>query len=296
MHDALLAHAIIDSGVRAPPRPSKTPKLKRAPASPAEKMATSLGAELLAPLSTAADFSVWRAKFGGAAAMLVMLEGAADATMRARFTGAVSRLAPLADAIVGMQSIRAVGGGGEAFVADYFETGSAADLPALGWSSRRLLEFTRRAACALGELHAAGIVHGAIRPDNILLDGDLAPIFTEIGLRNAAADDTCRAPELAGGAEPDARSDIYSLGRVLEFLALGEGRNSGIMNLGLVAVVQRSTAVLASARPADVEAFIAAIDAAIAAPEPELPHGFIASTARRPGTWLRRRRRPSHRA
>ena len=74
------------------------------------------------------------------------------------------------------------------------------------------------AACAL--LHSRGLVHGRIKPNNIIVhdstchvvDGGLPPLHEW----NLDVDDVhYRAPELLEGGEPTIETDLYSLGAVL---------------------------------------------------------------------------------
>ena len=67
-------------------------------------------------------------------------------------------------------------------------------------------------ASALGPEHERGYAHGAIEPANVLLEGDRA-VLTGFGARPAAAEFV--APEVARGAEPTPRSDVYSLAALL---------------------------------------------------------------------------------
>ena len=107
---------------------------------------------------------------------------------------------------------------------------SVADVP-----QPRLSAFLRRAislATALGEMHAAGIVHRALAPHRFLVDDDdrafltgfgyaIGPDVTEplcdTGLEWDDADFVYTAPELGTrmNLRVDARADLYSLGCIL---------------------------------------------------------------------------------
>jgi serine/threonine-protein kinase len=105
----------------------------------------------------------------------------------------------------------------------------------------RAIHLLMQACDALGEAHAAGLIHRDIKPGNIfaaqrggihdvakLLDFGLAkPIATTAPVQltqegSITGSPLFMSPEQAlGDSEPDARSDIYSLGAVAYFLLTG---------------------------------------------------------------------------
>ena len=84
--------------------------------------------------------------------------------------------------------------------------------------------YTAEQLCeALATLHAHGLVHGDLHPENVLMSGPLArltrtPLFAPAAGYSATA---YRAPEQLRGQAPTARSDVYSLGIMLYELFLG---------------------------------------------------------------------------
>ncbi|WP_345412301.1 serine/threonine-protein kinase [Actinomycetospora chlora] len=82
-------------------------------------------------------------------------------------------------------------------------------------------------ADALGAVHEAGIVHGDIKPGNVLITDDGTAKITDFGVSRATWDTTSTgggmvagtpgyfAPEVARGGDPTPASDIFSLGATL---------------------------------------------------------------------------------
>jgi serine/threonine-protein kinase len=104
----------------------------------------------------------------------------------------------------------------------------------------RAVHIMGQAARALAEAHERGIVHRDVKPDNIFLtslggehdfvkviDFGIAKITsdTEAGMTGTGfllGTPLYMSPEVLGGEQADARSDVYALGAVLYFLLCGK--------------------------------------------------------------------------
>lgn len=102
------------------------------------------------------------------------------------------------------------------------------------------LEIVKQVTEALAFVHAQGILHRDIKPDNIMLkpepNGSLPfrPVLTDLGLAKLAEGGVMTqdgqsmgtpaymSPEQALGEKTDARSDVYSLGILLFEMAVGQ--------------------------------------------------------------------------
>jgi serine/threonine protein kinase len=68
---------------------------------------------------------------------------------------------------------------------------------------------------AIGAAHEAGLVHGSLRPENVVLAGAGGPMVVDLGAltstRPAEEWRGLTAPEVEGGAAPTAAADVYGL-------------------------------------------------------------------------------------
>lgn len=91
----------------------------------------------------------------------------------------------------------------------------------------KILEVTSQICQALAHLHDRGIIHGDLKPSNILIENDRIKLV-DFGLACLdSARPTCRtlpylAPEIISGGDLTPRSDLYSLGVLLFELTTGQ--------------------------------------------------------------------------
>lgn len=118
------------------------------------------------------------------------------------------------------EPIDGIAPGAPFFIAEWIGGGRADDRP---WTTTTALwELLADLAGALAVIHAAGLVHGDVAPQNVLVSGDRT-VLVDLGLagaRGARGTPAYMAPEaFAGHVEP--RSDLYGLGATALRLALG---------------------------------------------------------------------------
>jgi len=127
---------------------------------------------------------------------------------------------------------------GPYFVMPYLERGSLADLlrPRKPLEPDFTLKVARQMASALRYAHAAGVIHGDVKPANILLDSGGNACLADFGLARTlfgasmagvkpgphAGTAPYLSPGMASGEAEDTRSDIYALGAVLYELLTGQ--------------------------------------------------------------------------
>jgi|GEM_PF-1687555 len=134
------------------------------------------------------------------------------------------------------------------------------------------LGLARQLAAALAAIHGAGLVHGRLKPENVILVPGVGARLTDLGVGtlagsslSASAGDRLRAPEQSLDRLGDARSDVYAFGALLARLASGrwwtgegavaadgpEEQGGAGLPEDLVALLRRCLAPTPDARPAD---------------------------------------------
>jgi serine/threonine-protein kinase len=158
---------------------------------------------------------------------------------RARFSREARAVARLAHP--GIVEIYDYAGDGapEAFLVTEFIRGQTlrAFAQELGFANPELgLLIGRALADALAHAHSAGVIHRDLKPENVMVQlGDRAAVkLTDFGIARLVASEermtmtgalvgspNHMAPEIVEGKEADERSDLFSLGTILYWLATG---------------------------------------------------------------------------
>jgi serine/threonine protein kinase len=81
-------------------------------------------------------------------------------------------------------------------------------------------------AGALDYMHSRGVIHGNLKPSNVLVDPQGRPLLADFGYTQGidvgVQDNVYLSPELAQGGQFDRRTDVYALGALLYEMLLGE--------------------------------------------------------------------------
>ena len=131
---------------------------------------------------------------------------------------------------------------------------------------------------ALQVLHGIGAVHRDIKPENIILRGSDAVLidFDASRLCKTGNDTDTRimgttgyaAPEQYGFSQTDGRTDIYSLGIVLNEMLTGQHPSRVLAEGMFRPIIEKCTRINADQRYANVDELLAAIEALHRSPRP----------------------------
>ena len=259
---------------------------------------TALEVQLLKKLAQRPLMSGWEGQpKEGKRVALTVVDASSTPVERARVLDSARALMAMKEA-PGVQRVHRVSDEAHAFVSDLWTTGTAADLSVLRWQMSRKLDFGRKVCAALVSLHEAGIVHGSLCPENILLDDDFGPVVTEARMVSIAESlegdrdnffgyGAFAAPEAATSGKLDPRVDVYSMGRLLAFLVLdkepgdGDLKEIGEQVPGLVPIVRRATLAASVERYATAAELLSELDRCLRQFAP--PEETKQATARRTG-------------
>jgi serine/threonine protein kinase len=195
--------------------------------------------ELVDVIGSGGMATVWRARdtrLGRVVAIKRPHPAPADSTTLPRFAREAR-----AAATVNHPNLVAVYDAGEDTLGPYLVM-EFIDGPSLATTAvprERIAAIGEQLASALGALHAAGIVHGDVKPANILVTGDGVKL-TDFGIARTGSDTTAltregvvfatpeyAAPETLATGDRTAAGDVYALGAVLHELVTGSRWNLG---------------------------------------------------------------------
>ena len=172
--------------------------------------------------------------------------------------------------------------------------------PITAYADRRRLGLRDRAdlflqLCeAVRHVHGRGVVHGDVKPDNVLVadDDEGRPVakLLDFGVaarwRDAEAPPlphrpftyAYTAPELVAGGAPTPASDVYALGVVLRDLVEGAPRSRNGLDARLDALAARATSLHVGHRPATAVDLLAEVRASLRV-EPRRPSVAVSNPA-----------------
>ncbi len=194
----------------------------------------------------------------------VKVVGLPDEAARGRFSDEQAAMGRLSNhaGIVTVYSSGVTPAGDGYLVMEWMAGGSLRERIArgpLGWEAAAAIGV--RLAHALAASHEAGVVHGDVKPANVLFGADDAPKLADFGLARLGEVDRLEgftaafaAPEVQTGNPPTRSSDVFSLGRTIAAMAWGVSRRPGeppadTVPDGLVDLVKAATASDPSVRP-----------------------------------------------
>jgi serine/threonine-protein kinase PpkA len=125
-------------------------------------------------------------------------------------------------------------------VTPYVEGGTLQDRLPPGLSPQATRAMIDPISAALDYAHTWGVVHGNLKPSNVLFDSHGQPLLADMGAfhnaRFAARNNAYISPEQeAQGAAVDGRTDVYALGVLLYEMLVGEPPSVGAdPSLGLI--------------------------------------------------------------
>jgi serine/threonine protein kinase len=188
------------------------------------------------------------------------------------------------------------------FVAEFVTGGSLADRLAKGPMPPRLVcEVVDQMCRGLAVVHAAGIIHRDVKPQNVLVTANGTCKLVDLGIARSEEGGRTRAglamgtegfmpPEqVADAASVDARADVFAAGMVAYVLLAARdpvrwlGGEDGGVPPSLVPILRRATEQDRTLRTPTITAFADELRAAAAALPPD-PPGTTLSVGPGPGT------------
>lgn len=105
------------------------------------------------------------------------------------------------------------------FVSEYIRGTSSAELAPI--PPKRAVQMIRTLCATLSTMSEAGVLHGDLGPDNVMIDADGNPVLIDFGIQGLGTP-KFSAPERFEGSAPTVKSEIFSLGALLYYWIAGE--------------------------------------------------------------------------
>ncbi|MEJ0077903.1 MAG: serine/threonine-protein kinase [Alphaproteobacteria bacterium] len=170
-----------------------------------------------------------------------------------------------------------VQGGDTLVIEEFVEGPTLRQAMEAGLARTRSLALLSRIAFALAAVHGAGLVHRDLKPDNVILRGNDAPVIIDFGVallagsRHQAGTGTpaYMAPEQAHGESVDARADLFALGVMAHEMLTGARPDAPRSTLPFTGFAQMR-AIRGSLTAAGIAPDIAELVSRLLAPRPRL--------------------------
>jgi serine/threonine protein kinase len=183
----------------------------------------------------------WRARDGQGRQVLVKLVRATDAEVVMTFTSRALSASRLRQASVAVLTDRGRSGDFLFAVREYFDGASLATRAA-ALDVAGVLKLALKIGRGLEHAHLHGLVHGAIKPENVIVSGDGTPTLVDFTLVPVAASGEFAAPEQGFGALVDARVDQFGLAALTRWLLARESGASAPTDSRLNQALERGLA------------------------------------------------------
>lgn len=157
------------------------------------------------------------------------------------------------------------------------------------------LRWVEQIGSALGAAHRQAVLHGDLRPGNVLFDAEDNAYLSDFlvgsdappraGSNASAAADPYLAPERREGAPTSVATDVYAFGRLLADLLLSLPTEAA--HGSLAALVRQCTAAAPDERPSSATDVVTRVREIIRPPSSPIPSRRIAGPTRNPYKGLR---------
>jgi hypothetical protein len=163
--------------------------------------------------------------------VVVKVIDTADAPARARREARLMGRLSWHSHVLSLHGVTTLRDGSPALVMEYAAGGSLADVVERDGplAPERVIALARQVTSAVAAAHRLGVVHGDIKPSNVLFADDSTIRLSDFGIAGTGTDtlDTIEGslafapPELFDGARPSPAQDVYSIAVTLHVAAVG---------------------------------------------------------------------------